>query len=379
MLQPNDEFLFTRQRHEADVMGLHYDLRLVHGDKAYSFATLKDMPKPGEIIAVYEQPVHDRAYALSEKVIIPKGQYGAGVTTLDWVRKAVVAPHSTPERLTIFTKDGEKFLLKKSPTKENDKSWIFRNITGMGTSQNPYLQKVEEMKKEASEASDRAQGAGEVAVGAKLMSKAPQRLLGYHTVYHGTNADTAAKIKEHGFDPKMGGTGAAKIDPTMVDDSAGKIHVTKSKTYARMYSSNVLPNIIGRVTGTTKNPIFGGVGKGEVLKARVSHDDWKGFKHDIVGGPTKRWAATTDKAIGSEHIAGGKGAHGRSPFMNKEHLAKYYGSSEGRGRGLMGVAMGLGGAALAMHGAKKALEKKSNKYLDKVKDNEHWESKRNKD
>jgi hypothetical protein len=151
MLQPNDEFLFTRQRHEADVMGLHYDLRLVHGDKAYSFATLKDMPGPGEIIAVYEQPVHDRAYALSKKVVIPTGQYGAGVTHLDWVRKAMVAPHSTETSLVIFTKDGQKFLLKKSPTKENEKSWIFRNITGMGKSQNPYLKKIEEgMDKQAS-------------------------------------------------------------------------------------------------------------------------------------------------------------------------------------------------------------------------------------
>jgi SNF2 family DNA or RNA helicase len=149
MLQPNDEFLFTRQRHEAEKMGLHYDLRLVHGDKAYSFATLKDMPGPGEIISVFEQPVHDRAYALSPKVVIPTGQYGAGVTTLDWVRKAKVASHSTPDKLIIFTKDGQKFLLRKAPTKENTSSWIFRNITGMGKSENPYLKKIDEIEKKA--------------------------------------------------------------------------------------------------------------------------------------------------------------------------------------------------------------------------------------
>lgn len=151
MLQPNDEFLFTRQRHEADVMGTHYDLRLVHGDKAYSFATLKDMPKPGEIIGVFEQPVHDRKYALSKKVVIPKGQYGAGTTYLDWVRKAIVAGHSEEGRLTIFTKDGEKFLLKKSPTKENEHSWILRNITGMGTSENPYLKRIADKQKKKEE------------------------------------------------------------------------------------------------------------------------------------------------------------------------------------------------------------------------------------
>lgn len=139
MIEPNTEFLFTRQRHEADKMGLHYDLRLVHKDKAYSFATLKDMPAKGEIIGVFEQPVHDRAYALSKKVVIPEGQYGAGTTYLDWVRKAIVAPHSTSDKLIIYTKDGEKFLLKKSPTKDNEHSYILRNITGMGKSENPYV------------------------------------------------------------------------------------------------------------------------------------------------------------------------------------------------------------------------------------------------
>jgi SNF2 family DNA or RNA helicase len=146
MIEPNTEFLFTRQRHEADRMGLHYDLRLVHGDKAYSFATKKDMPGPGEIIGVFEQPVHDRAYALSKKVVIPAGQWGAGTTYLDWIRKAKVADHSTEDKLIIYTKDGEKFLLKKSPTKENETSWIFRNITGMGKSENPYLKKIKAEK-----------------------------------------------------------------------------------------------------------------------------------------------------------------------------------------------------------------------------------------
>ena len=84
----NSEILFTRQRHEADKAGLHWDYRLVHDDKAYSWATKKELPTPGKSIILFEQPVHDREYALSKKVIIPKGEYGAGITTLDWVRKA---------------------------------------------------------------------------------------------------------------------------------------------------------------------------------------------------------------------------------------------------------------------------------------------------
>lgn len=150
MLKPNDEFLFTRQRHEAERMGLHYDLRAVIGDKAYSWATKKDMPKPGHMIAVFEQPVHDRAYALSPKVVIPTGQYGAGTAYLDWVRKAKVSGDSTDDKIVIYTKDGSKYLLKRSPGKWGNTAWLFRNITGMGEDANPFVEKVQEMQKQAS-------------------------------------------------------------------------------------------------------------------------------------------------------------------------------------------------------------------------------------
>jgi hypothetical protein len=139
MLEPNQEILFTRQRHEADRIGLHFDYRLVAGDKAYSWATKKEMPEPGRSVILFEQPVHDREYALSPKVVIPAGSYGAGVTTLDWVRKAKIGDHSTADQMTIHTKDGEKFLLKRLVGSEwGDKAWLFRRIPG----ENKYLQKV---------------------------------------------------------------------------------------------------------------------------------------------------------------------------------------------------------------------------------------------
>lgn len=143
MLPPNQDLLFTRQRHEADKMGLHWDYRLVVGDKAYSFATKKEMPEPGRSIVLFEQPVHDREYALSSKVVIPPGSYGAGVTTLDWVRKAQIGDHSTADQMTIHTKDGQRFLLKRIPKSEwGDKAWLFRNL---GMSGNKYLEKVSDM------------------------------------------------------------------------------------------------------------------------------------------------------------------------------------------------------------------------------------------
>jgi hypothetical protein len=163
MLQPNDDFLWTRQRHEAERMGLHWDYRLVHGDKAYSFATKKELPEPGKMIVLFEQPVHTAHYALSPKVVIPTGQYGAGVTTLDWIRKAKVDPESTDDKFVIHTENGESFLIKRAPGKYGDKAWLFRNLTGVS---NKYEGKANEiLEKKANKVRGLALGAGLAATG----------------------------------------------------------------------------------------------------------------------------------------------------------------------------------------------------------------------
>lgn len=138
MLPINQEILFTRQRHEAKKAGLHYDIRFVVGDKAYSFATKKELPESGKAILLYEQPIHTAHYALSERVEIPEGQYGAGVTTLDFVRKAKVGERSTPTQMTIHS-GKDRFLLKKlEDEKYGEQAWLFKNL-GEG---NKYLEKA---------------------------------------------------------------------------------------------------------------------------------------------------------------------------------------------------------------------------------------------
>lgn len=133
-METNTEILLTRQRHEAEKAGLHYDLRMVIGEKAYSWATKKDMPKPGESIILHQQPIHTSDYALSEKVVIPSGQYGAGITTLDWVKKGKVEKKDGYHTITLT--NGEKYLLKQVPG-YGDKMWLFKNLTS-----NKYLEKI---------------------------------------------------------------------------------------------------------------------------------------------------------------------------------------------------------------------------------------------
>lgn len=109
-------------------MGLHFDYRLVLGDKAYSWATKKEMPEVGKSIVLFEQPVHDRGYALSQEVHIPTGQYGAGVTKLEFARKAKIGEHATQTQFTIEA-GKDRFLLKHIPGSQwGEKAWLFRNL-----------------------------------------------------------------------------------------------------------------------------------------------------------------------------------------------------------------------------------------------------------
>lgn len=141
-----EKVLFTRQRHQADRAGLHWDYRLVIGDKAHSWATKKPLPEPGKSIMLWQQPVHDRHYALSKKVIIPKGQYGAGITTLDWVKKGTAEMSS--DKIIINTNDG-RFLLKKMPEYGDGSGWLFKRLNKekpMEKKANKYLEKLSQVK-----------------------------------------------------------------------------------------------------------------------------------------------------------------------------------------------------------------------------------------
>jgi hypothetical protein len=139
-LTPGTEILFTRQIHDAHRAGRHYDIRLVVGDKAYSWATRKDIPGVGKSIVLFEQPVHTAHYALSDNIVIPDGSYGAGTTKLDFVRKATIGEHSTQDQMTLHTKSGEKYLLKRLPDgKFGKNAWLFRNL---GMTGNKYLEKI---------------------------------------------------------------------------------------------------------------------------------------------------------------------------------------------------------------------------------------------
>jgi len=107
------------------------------GDKAYSWATKRELPEPGKAIILWEQPVHTADYALSQRVEIPSGQYGAGTTTLDWIKKGTAKFNE--DKITVETK-GSKFLIKKMPEHYGKGAWLFKRVDSV--SENKYLEKV---------------------------------------------------------------------------------------------------------------------------------------------------------------------------------------------------------------------------------------------
>lgn len=132
--------ILVRQKHDAKRAGLHYDIRMVVDDKAFSWASKKEMPVPGAPTMIFEQPVHDASYALSKKIEIPDGQYGAGTTTLDFAQKGVVKGTDSEYHLDLT--NGDRYLLKKMTSdKYGVGAWLFLKKRPKDMT-NPYLVKA---------------------------------------------------------------------------------------------------------------------------------------------------------------------------------------------------------------------------------------------
>lgn len=229
---------------------------------------------------------------------------------------------------------------------------------------NKYLEKIAEESKKPGIIRTTA----EAGAGAYALSKVPQRMLGYHTVYHGTSKDRANSINREGYlNPKHGGSGAAShIDKTTgskheaTSQSSGKVHVTKSKQTAKFFAGYTEHADKNPATATNngskklaedfvagfKNQITGR--KGEVLKSRVSHGAWeKDFEKDPhMSGPKSKAATTTKKVKLNRPI---------KDFATMSNLKKYYGSKSGRINTLKGVGLALGGGALMAHAITKRI------------------------
>lgn len=176
-------------------------------------------------------------------------------------------------------------------------------------------------------------GATALAIGGA--AGAPSRLLGYHTVYHGTKVPHG-KIHKEGLKPSYGGTGGSSPEingghDTYMNRSKGRIHVTKKPFFASMY--------------------------GERIKAHLSDAQWRSFKEDVTHRMGKDFAATTHHQIPPRQIKGSPEYKGIRGVVTKNTLRKYYSSKEGVKRGLSGLGMAAASILSTKYLVNKAREK----------------------
>lgn len=221
---------------------------------------------------------------------------------------------------------------------------------------NRYLEKI------AKDTGKKIKEGASVSAGAYLVSKAPEKVLGYHTLYHGTSKGAADKIKKNGFDPKRGGKGQAAFSSEYAKNSEGKVHFTKNKILAKMYAGNPSEKIrVERAKEGGGNPLKAMWGaykdhkSGAVLKTRVSESMYSKFEVDRDSSPgapkeldslMKDRASTTNKKVGAEFVSGSTKDTGIRKFLTKNHLRRTYAMASGRKRAVVGALQAATGVAL---------------------------------
>lgn len=193
----------------------------------------------------------------------------------------------------------------------------------------------------------------------KSLSEIPGKMLGYHTIYHGTSRESASKIKETGFDPSKGGTAGSKYGfANHAENSRGYTHFSKDKgqprTFAHIAETKKMidPTSKEGLKATIKASL--GFGGGEVLKTKVPHSVYEKAEVDLDSLNPFQPALHPEKQKALAFKIKDRIPHGvsSSKFLNKEHLRSYY-SNGGKARALssvknLGVAgVGIGAAYLA--------------------------------
>lgn len=230
---------------------------------------------------------------------------------------------------------------------------------------NTYLEKVAK-----SETYKKATATVGGAVGLGLVHSSTGKILGYHTVRHGTTGEAAKSIKKDGLKASMGGTGASTMQDDYIHNSRGKVHVTKSRLMSHVYAGNIGKHAKDLDGHGSHARAFGRILKdravgGKVVSARVSHSQWNRFKVDndstspMDGSEEfrKGLGSTYSRDISSKQIKGGKGSKGILPYLSKKNMSRYLSTASGRARASVGAAQLVAGSGLAAYAAKRLTSK----------------------
>lgn len=202
------------------------------------------------------------------------------------------------------------------------------------------------------------------AASAVLASKAPQNVLGYDKVYHGTSHTAAGSIKKTGLKKSMSGSGVAANDVALgrakASDVKGKVYTTKQRATADLHQ----PNVFGYRSGQTLTARVPYRAKSRLAKDHVIENIANGTDNITRGNKAQQFAAKMGKkhlriykhSISSRFIEGGKDYGGRKQFATKGNMRRYLSQAGGKARFAKGVAQAAGSAGLAMYSVAKAIK-----------------------
>lgn len=130
---------YAVQKHLAEKAGPHYDIRLNDGSRAFSFASRKELPGPGQKTLVNETYTHSPSYMGFEGVL--RTGYGKGTVALQQRGEVLItgAAKDKVKFVTVNDKYPSEFVLLRL----KDKQWLLNNVTATHVSRPDIPQKKE--------------------------------------------------------------------------------------------------------------------------------------------------------------------------------------------------------------------------------------------
>ena len=219
------------------------------------------------------------------------------------------------------------------------------------------------MSKENANKEKRKAGLAGVA-SAVLASKAPQNVLGYDKVYHGTGHKAADSIKQSGIKKSMSGSGIAANDVALgrakASDVKGKVFTTKHRATADLHQ----PGVFGYRSGQTLTARVPYRAKSRLAKDHVIENIANGTDNITRGNKSQQFAAKMGKkhlriykhSISSRFIEGGKNYGGRKQFASKGNMRRYFAQAGGKARFAKGIAQAAGAAGSGLYAVAHAIK-----------------------
>lgn len=202
------------------------------------------------------------------------------------------------------------------------------------------------------------------AASAVLASKAPQNVLGYDKVYHGTSHKAAASIKRSGLKKSYSGSGIAANDVALgrakPSDVKGKVYTTKQRATADLHQ----PSFFGHRSGQTVTARVPYRSKKRLSNDHVLESVAKGTDNLTRNNKMQQFAAKSGlkhlriykHGISSRFIEGGKNYGGRKQFATKGNMRRYLTQAGGKARFAKGIAQAAGAAGSGLYAVAHAIK-----------------------